>query len=634
MKIRRFVKAQSGGAFSVDDIKSQSPQLYETAKSLSPQKIKELIFSNKDFVPLDLVALIYHVNQKNFLEALNGFIRSSIRNNTTYRHWMAQMGIDADRSANADEMVSSIMSAILSNDPNKRGVLNQIALDGSRAGKYRYERSENSDLARSLKNSLKSTQGGLAVPHCPTCAQAGIDKPLWSYNIEGTNIKAKPGLEEERCTTIEKIDAQKIALDQVQGNEIGQDGDLTFFKAGPTDLIVKKGESAWLVKLQERQIDEFESGLRSFQFHKGNLIFRCTFNAKLPSVPAFLGYSAIKAELSKIWQSWQRQHGQSTDFKRLDRLKELEEKAQKEGLTPAESKELVKNRRYKERRDRQFTSRPVSLDAPTGTEDESRSRHESIQSDDVGDFADADVREAQITLENALSPELMRILEGLKPSETLFLEAVSQYSKLSQLSAKDSAAKNLSASYAQALHRLAEFYLYGPEDKRTQKNCITCGADLDDAAKICRLGIKMQKDAYDCYVRAKNVNEYNQLIQKFEPHVAEHYKKSGVGNGIADLFAYSLEVTEDDLDLSFDDEKDHTSKLNFNDFKSKITRGLSPEQMQHFNGTLITKHSENNVEIEELDNDKIQKIAKEIDQLISTADEEDLLPELTLFHRA
>lgn len=621
MKLKRFVrKAQAPGAFSAEDVKKNSPQLYSVAKNLSIDEIKKLILSS-DFVPLDLVALIYNANPNNFLQALQQHIMKYLRANPNYKRWLEQMEMRPEDAS------STILTSMLNDDPNNRGVLNQVVLDGSRADRYRYEKKENSDIANALKNSLQSTQNQLVVPHCPHCKAAGIDKPLWSFEVDGDQIKPKAGMDNGHCNTEEALNYAKS--EDLPGLVITEDSDdIQVKKLDDGTFLVSKGSNHFKVQLSENQKEELDQGLRAFEITGSNLHFRCTFQAKIPSFSAFLGFSAIMAEMSRLWNNWKRQHGRSTDLKRFERLKELEDKSQSEGLTPQEQKELRKERRYKEKRDKAFIPSITRLDAPVG-EGATRTRQDEISADDY-DFSEDQIRGAEFELEQFLDEEDLHLLDSLKPTGNLFLVTVNALKTYF-----DSGSAEDKSSYQEALFALAKFYIYGPENKATERRCLSCGTELPDGAKSCRVAAKMQKDVFDAYQTAASMDSFDKILLKSESPVLKHYDLSNVRPFVDSLIFTSLEITEDDIHLSFDhDEEAAAPKLNFNDFKARALAKLSPEQAAHFNGTNLQTAQEKSVQTEEVSPENIKQIAKKIDRLIRRVDEEDLLDELITYFRA
>lgn len=330
-----------------------------------------------------------------------------------------------------------------------------------------------------------------------------------------------------------------------------------------------------------------------------------------------------------MWSSWQRKHGRATDLKRFERLKELENKAQSEGLSPQEQKELKKERRYKERRDKAFVPSLTRLDAPVG-EGATRTHQESISMEDY-DFSQEQVRDAEFELEQLLDEDDFDLLKGLQPTTQTFLSTVEALKKY-----YNSGRREDKIAYYNAVGQLAKFYIYGPTDKKTERRCLTCKSELADGAKSCRIALKMQKDIFDAYHNAIDMAAFDKIVQKLDSPVQKHYELSGIRPFVDSLMFTGLEITEDEVDLSFEDDitGQATPKLNFNDFKARALAKLSQEQATHFNGTNVQTTPERSIQTEDILPEKIKEIGDKIDQLIRKVDEEDLLEELVMYLRA
>lgn len=646
MRIRKFVSAAPRGAFSLEEVKNRSPELFNVASNLSPAEVKKLILS-RDFVPLDLVALIYHTNPRSFMLAIKNTISGALRGNSDYRRWLEIMGLTPE------DVTGAIYTSIFSNDPDNRGALSEVMLDGSLARSYNYEKAKNSEIGTELRNSLQPTQGQLMVPHCPVCARAGIEKPLWKMKVENGTIVPEQGMKAERCTTIEQIESKKISdeeLDQLMqtGEPIYSENRVA--KISATEVVASNGESHFLIKLTPRQMQNFENHLRDFQITRGDVKYRCSFEAKIPSFSAFFNGHVIKGEVGKMWGAWKRQHGWTADLEKVKLLEYLEEKDKGPGLTPIESIELRKLRRYKEKKDKNFIPQMLSVDAPRGSEDEGarRTLHDTLRQDEDQqgfDFSKEELQNAQLELSKFLDEEELDLLKALKPTGNKLLEAISDlqdyFEEGSQYAQK---------AYRQTLMDLSKYYTYGPENKKgAQTQCQTCGLELAPQDKTCPMAGKMQKDTFESYHKAHNMQELEALIAESDPKVKMHYVASGIrvplGN-IMQTAIQNIEVDEDDLfegiDLSsfegyeseVEEIRQDAPKLNFNDFKRQIETTITKEERNHFVGTNVAATKEEKVETEKPDPVKIQENAKKIDQLIRRVEDEDLLEEFTILHRA
>lgn len=642
MKIKRFVRAQElRGAFSLSDVRKSSPELYSYAQHLNSDEIRKILFFTKEFIPLDFIALLYHANQNNFIEGVQKHIKAVLYGNEKYKNWLTEMGLMT--SEGVQDLVSLITTKILSDDPLKRGLLNEIILDGSYSNVFRYEKEENVETANRLKSNIQISNQGLAVPFCPVCKELGIEFPLWEFDISNGKFTPKFHMHKDRCMNIESLEQKEISLDEAQeletekGLEVISEDPLQIVHIGDNTFIVSDQKEAFVCRLNSEQINAFKNQQRSLDIVQGELYFRCTFSADIPHFSAFFGFRGINAEISTIFQQFRNKLGKGSDLKKLDRLKELEEKSKKEQLSLKEKSEVESLRKYKEKRDREFIVSVQSIDSAVGGEGEKdRTLHEKITKVDLEDFDEESVRDAELNLSAFLDQEDMELLEGLKQTGILFSQAINAYKNLTSKKARE-ITKEDKASYDQIFLELGKNYLYGSGDAKKEAYCSICSF-LSDREKDqeCNRAVQMQRVIYDLYVKAQTASQFFAEVKNIEEDLFAHYKRSQLTSILQDLLtSTTLELNEEDVEVldltSFDEEKE---KLDFKEFIKTIIKQLPAQEIRIFTGNTLVEKKDTEIDQQSYDMKKVQRVAKDISQLIAKVDEEDLLEELLLFHRS
>lgn len=634
MKLYKFVKAQKEeeGAFSLSDVNQNAPELYQKVQKLSTEEIYNLLFS-KQFVPLDFVALIYRLNPGNFSDAIKKHIYYLLKQNTKYQSWLKEMNL------NLSDASGLIFEEMLSDDPMKRGILNQINLDGSYANSYRYEREENIPLSNKIKDTLGISQG-IAVPHCPTCKELGIRQPLWEYEIDGNKIKTKFHMYKERCTNIENVKTKQITgeqageiLEKAPSAEIIQEDPTSVIAIGNNLFMVTIEEKVFIVELTPEQLQALTSSQRGFELHKGHLIFRCTFKAMIPAFTAFFGYTTVNKEISDLWRKWQQSLGRDVDTGKLEKYKELLEKSRtEEGLTREEKAEFESLRKYKERRDKQMVMSPQSIDTSIKSEsgDKDRSLHEMVsKTEDGGDFNPEDVKEAELNLSDFLEEDEFELLTELKNYDMVFLTLLNEYKRHAGMKRKDLKPED-TEKILQAYVDVAKAYLREDSGGST---CAICGFQGGEKDKVCNVAVKMRRDLYDFYVKSSGVTDFLNKLKNLDEKAQKHFEMSQIRQIILDLLSTEVvEVDEDDIeviDLSGFKDKE---KLSFEEFIKEVKDRLPTYFVKVFDGQTMQAPSEK--ESKPIDQKRVERVVKRINQLIAKVDEGDLFEELLTFHRA
>lgn len=603
MRILRFVRAQTMGAFDPASFEKKAPAVVAAVKAMSKRTILRVL-SSKDFVPLDFIALIYHFNRDAFADAMKDMIKRQL-SSRKHQDWLKEMNLPIDDAA------SEIYREILNNDPMRRGILNQLILDGSRSHKYNYESKGYPERKRALRESLQPNEHDLVVPFCPFCEQVGLKKPVWTIEVGSGTLKMKNHLPGDRCDTLERVTAESIPVEPAG-----------IIRQQPGIYTVSNGQVSFRVQLTDKQDPLVEEGLRNFEIINNTPILRCTFEADIPSFSAYMLMQGTLKEVSDLWKKFREAHGRTITPAEYKRLQELQSKESAKTMTLEEKREYEKLQERIQTKQKDFVGKPVSLDTPTSSGDgEGPSRHETLSKEEGQDFIGASVKEveaAKFELLNVLDEEDIELVQDLKPTGNGLIQALQL---LMQQRKKE---------YWNRLLAVAQLHLYGPEEKDSN-TCRTCGSVESPVANICSYALKMQKDIYAAYMNSKNVAAFNSHIAMLDQNTRSHVTKSNASKYITPLFN-RMEVTEDDIfSLSFEEDNDSdTLSLSLSDFKSKLEPQLTPEEKQHYFGTNIGKTATPETPTEEPNSEVIEELAENLDQLIRTVVRKDLSRELVM----
>lgn len=592
MKIRQFIKIASRAEKLVQRVPSE---LISAIKRLTAKDIYKLLHQ---FLPLDFVALVQKENKREFEGAFRRLLSSQF-NAPKLKTWIEEVGITAD------DAVGNAYINMLNDDPKNRGILNDLLLYGSQSDEFQFARKDEKELRLLLKQNLSpiSSSNGMVVPHCPTDKSLNIEFPLWNIDIIDGEVEILNGFDTDgQCVNRE-------LLGEMSEQEFNQ---------------IKET----LQGLTQKQIDLIKQGKRELEYKNGAGFLRCTFKSNLPKFSSFVfprSMQSIKNTVDRV----RKELGKTIPAHVLKRRTELRLKENDKTITPEEKQELSKLEAYFQKKSKEMIHQ-TSLDfTMEGNEGEGKSRHETISIDDT---EKKDLEESRFELSNALDERQFEVLSEF--SQKVQLGGVlSILKQLMDLPRNDPSRSQLTKQVKHQMNDLVIKYL--GQDNKTENTCKTCDNKLSTTAESCTYSAQMRSIVFTAYDASDSLNSFKEQINKLDQMALIHYTKSNIESLVQKGFSGS-EVGEDeislDLDLSgFESFKEENltpaEKTNLNIFKDQINKSLSSDQQKAFYGTDIN----NNLEVQEVDVDKINLISDYIEKILYKVFEKELEQELATY---
>jgi hypothetical protein len=576
MKLKRFIIKNASRA---ELLTSQVPsEVIQTIKQLDDKDVRRLL---KDFVPLDFVALIQHHNPTAFQRAIVSMLGAILSSNQ-YKTWIDTMGIDKL------DAIQQAYALMLNKDPRKRGILTQIALDGSSSPSFQYVPKDQPQTRLDLKSSVApiGNANAIQVPHCPVDQKIGIKHPLWSLSIEEGEVEIEEGVDKNgRCTQAESI------------GEMSEE-----------DFIILEQNQDALTRAQEQQI---KSGQRELVYVEGEAFLRCTFHAKLNRFQSFL-HSRALATVSSLIDAYRKERGITITSKQFQELNALQQK-ERDGTLNEEEALRLKNLKDLISKKSSESFKSTSLDQFKGDDDET-SLHETV-GENI-DVDDQSAREALFELERALPQSqfetLLEVVHKVPLSGVLML-----LQRAHQLPNKDPKRAELLSQVPNETQKVAQAYFNSSSSKRVVSECKTCLSSVE-SSESCPFAREMRLNIYATYDTVNSLGQFSSKL-KLSDKAQKHYEQSNLEPILNRAYA-GLEVEEPDLDIDFSIFKGEVevvhSKLTSEELKKQINLELSGTQKKAFEGTDLIQQEEevNEEEIEKIDklSNFLQKILHEI----------------------
>jgi hypothetical protein len=586
MKLKRFIVKNASRA---ELLTSQVPtEVIQTIKGLDDKDVRRLL---RDFIPLDFVALIQHHNPSAFQRAVISAL-SSILSSGQHKTWLDTMGIEKL------DAVQQAYMLMLNKDPRKRGILSQIALDGSLSPSFHYVPKDQPQTRIDLQSSVApiDNQNAIQVPHCPTDRKLGIKHPLWSLSTEGGEVEIEEGVDSNgRCTQAESL------------GEMSEE-----------DFIILEQTQEGLTEAQKQQIT---SGQRELEYIEGEVFLRCTFYAKLNKFQSFLYSQALHA-VSRLIEAYRKERGLTITSQQFKELNNLQQKESEGTLTEKEVSRLKVLRDLIAKKSSE-SMRSTSLDQQKGEDDE-KSLH-----DTVGENLDADdqeAREALFEIERILSQsQLETLLEVVHKVPLGNVLKILQQAYL--LPNKDPKRAQLLNQIPRETQKIAQTY-FGSSNKGQILKCKTCLTILVDTSN-CPFAREMRSNIYATYEVANTLEQFSSKL-KLHEKAAKHYEQSNLEPILNQAYT-GLEVEEPDLDIDFSIFKGQVeshSKLSLDELKKQFHRELSANQKKAFEGTDLEKQEE---EVNEEEVEKIDRLSSFLQTILQEIFDQELDKELGIY---
>ena len=171
-------------------------------------------------MPLDFAALIQKYNPKAFDKVLTTQIQKGLQSSRIKNiiNYISKL----ERGYQQEDAISDALEKMLNDDPKRRGILNQVFMDGTFSDSWKYVKvdrrtKEGDELNTLIKNSL-GTSDGLTIPFCPNCKAIGQESPLWGYKISNSGeLLTGLGLDKSsRCSESELIQKNVTNKEELQ----------------------------------------------------------------------------------------------------------------------------------------------------------------------------------------------------------------------------------------------------------------------------------------------------------------------------------------------------------------------------------------------------------------------------------
>jgi hypothetical protein len=586
MKLKRFIIKNASRA---ELLTSQVPtEVIQTIKQLDDKDVRRLL---RDFIPLDFVALIQHHNPSAFQRAIISTL-SSILSSSQYKNWLDTMGI---------EKLDAIQQAymlMLNKDPRKRGILTQIALDGSLSPSFHYVPKDRPQTRIDLQSSVApiDNQNAIQVPHCPVDQKLGIKHPLWSLSTESGEVEIEEGVDSDgRCTQAESL------------GEISEE-----------DFIILEQTQEGLTEAQKQQI---ASGQRELEYLEGEAFLRCTFHAKLNKFQSFL-YSRALDTVSRLVEAYRKEKGLTITSQQFKELNTLKQKESEGTLTEKDASRLKVLQDLIAKKSSE-SMRSTSIDQFKGDDDE-KSLHDTVG--ESVDVDDQEAREALFEIERALSQnQLETLLEVVHKVPLGSVLNILQQAYL--LPNKDPKKAQLLSQVPRETQKIAQAY-FGSSNKEQSLRCKTCLSTFVDIGN-CPFAREMRSNVYATYEVADTLGQFSSKL-KLHEKAAKHYEQSNL-EPILNRAYTGLEVEEPDLDIDFSIFKGQVethSKLSLDELKKQFHRELSSNQKKAFEGTDLEKQEE---EVKEEEVEKIDKLSSFLQKILHEIFTQELDKELGIY---
>lgn len=595
MKLRRFFIKIASRAEKLT--KRVSPELISAIKKLGVKDIQKIF---RQFVPLDFITLIQKHNTRAFEEAFRNTIAQSASTDQ-HKKWIEEAGILKEDAIN-DTYIN-----MLNDDPKKRGILNEILLDGSMSDKFQYAREEEPELRLALKQTIGpiSSANGIMIPFCPIDKSINQDYPLWNINIENGEVSIYHGLDKDgQCTNRENLG--KMSPEQFE--QIARDYE----------------------GLTAEQIELIKQGKRELEYLNGVGFLRCVFKGNMPKFSSFL-YPRVTQSIKDIVNTRRKELGKTIPPEKLRRRIELLEKEKKGTLTPEEEGELNQLKSYFNKKSKELVPSLTSLDTPMeGAEGAGKTRHEMVSKE--SDEDDKNINEAKFELARILGENELNSLMAIS-SKIELSGIINKFKTLMTLPSKDPQRIQIQQDIKNNLYMISQKYL--GQDNKTENVCNTCHAVLGETSSVCPYASQMRGYIYNIYEVSTDFIEFKKQLEKLDEYAKIHFNESNIQSKIEENFK-GAEVTEEDVsnkeleDLlstfkSYEDINiEKAEKTSVSDLKNNIEKHLSEHQKVAYFGTNVNS----NLEVTEKDIDKIQGLANFIEQSINKVFEQELEEEL------
>ena len=495
MRIYKFLKLASRAQQLSENV---GPELLAAVKDLNQYDVENLF---KGFVPLDFISLVRDQNPKAFNAALFNLIGRQLGTQRN-QGWLEEL------KYTRDEAINEVFKSILNDDPKRRGVLNELLLDGSYSDAFQYTSKSEGDKRIDLRQSLSpiSNTNAITVPHCPTDKALGIKHPLWSVGVLDGNIVIRRGVDGDgNCT---------------QSQDLGPMSEEKFRAMKETGEGLTPEESKMI-----------EDGKRKLEYEDGHAMLKCTFNTNLSKFQAFLSYQTQKA-IKNVLDPERRRMGRGGGYwqQQMNRLKELEYKEkQPEGLTDEEKKEKKKIQKYLQKKELDFKTEQSMDVRVKGDEGEGKSLHDITEDKKLLD-ADEYAEEAdsyRMELSRKFGDKEIHVLQEVAKVAPL-IEIVDRISQIMELPARSPQKAELEKSVAQDTLKMSMKFLGGEE--KNSNTCNTCGAELGTTATRCPHADQMKSVALTAYQDKESVSGIEEEVGKLSPEPKQHYTASGLSS--------------------------------------------------------------------------------------------------------